>query len=152
HVIEPAATFQRTVKAALKVIEGDPTAFVTFGIRPTHPETGYGYIERGEKLESPDPGIALHKVAQFREQPDRAPAEKFLSEGRFDWNSGIFVWRADAILDALATHRPGLSAALRRVAADLGTENAAETLALEFPRMEKIPIDKAVMEKAPNVR
>ncbi|MBX6314661.1 MAG: mannose-1-phosphate guanylyltransferase [Isosphaeraceae bacterium] len=151
HVIEPRDQFVRTVRAAVLVIEEDPTAFVTFGIKPTRPETGYGYIERGELLGRPE-GIALHEVIQFREKPDRATAERFLAEGRFAWNSGIFVWRAKAILEALAAHRPGLAAALGRVANTLGTPMERATLDLEFPRMEKIPIDKAVMEKAANVR
>ncbi len=151
HVIMPPATFRKTVEAAFDVIEADPSAFVTFGVTPTRPETGYGYIERGELLGHPG-GIAMHRVAQFREKPDRLTAERFLAEGRFAWNAGIFLWKAKAILDALALHRPGLSAALRRVANTLGTPAEAATIALEFPRMERIPIDKAVMEKADNVR
>jgi mannose-1-phosphate guanylyltransferase len=151
HVIEPADKFLLTVRAAVSVIERDPGAFVTFGIKPTRPETGYGYIERGEILGSPE-GIALHRVVQFREKPDRETAEQFLADGRFAWNSGIFVWRARAILDALSVHRPGLSAAIGRVAKALGTPAESETIAREYPQMEKIPIDKAVMEKAPNVR
>jgi mannose-1-phosphate guanylyltransferase len=151
HVIRPAEAFLRTVRAALATIEADRSAFVTFGIKPTRPETGYGYIERGEPLGTPE-GIPLHKVVQFREKPDRPTAERFLASGNFAWNSGIFVWRARAILDALAKHRPELAAALDRVAATLGTPAEAETIAREYPKMERIPIDKAVMEKAPNVR
>jgi mannose-1-phosphate guanylyltransferase len=151
HVIEPGALFRKTARAAVTVIDGDPTAFVTFGIRPTRPETGYGYIERGESLGDVD-GIALHRVAQFREKPDRATAERFLAEGRFAWNSGIFLWRARAILDALAEHRPALAAALDRVGAALGTPIEAETIVREYPKMQRVPIDKAVMEKARNVR
>ncbi len=151
HVIRPDAVFQRTAKAALSVIDSDPSAFVTFGVVPTRPEIGYGYIERGEKLGEPE-GIGRYKVAQFREKPDRSTAEKFLEDGRFFWNAGIFVWKASAVLDALAKHRPGLSAALERVAETIGTPAAAATLAMEFPRMEKIPIDKAVMEKYHNVQ
>ncbi len=151
HVIRPAEKFQATVRAALAVIDADPTAFVTFGIKPTRPETGYGYIERGEALGSPG-GIALHEVVQFREKPDRATAERFVADGRFAWNSGIFVWRARAILGALATHRPGLAEALGRIGRALGTPGEAEVIAREYPALEKVPIDKAVMEKAPNVR
>src|SRR5438067_1082523 len=120
HVIEPGELFRKTARAAVAVIDADPTAFVTFGIRPTRPETGYGYIERGESLGAID-GIALHRVAQFREKPDRATAERFLAEGRFAWNSGIFLWRARAILDALAQHRPALAEALERIGKALGT-------------------------------
>lgn len=151
HVIEPREQFLRTVRAAVAVIEAEPSAFVTFGITPTRPETGYGYIERGEKLGSPE-GIPLYRVAQFREKPDRATAEQFVAAGRFAWNSGIFVWRASAILEALRTHRPKLAEAIDRVARALGTPAEAETIAREYPLMEKVPIDKAVMEKAPNVR
>jgi mannose-1-phosphate guanylyltransferase len=151
HVIRPGETFRKTVRAAVSVIESDPTAFVTFGVTPTRPEIGYGYIERAEKLGEPE-GIALYKVKQFREKPDRPTAERFLAEGTFAWNAGIFVWRARAVLDALAEYRPGLAAAIGRVAETFGTQAAAATLGLEFPRMEKIPIDKAVMEKYPNVR
>jgi len=151
HVIRPEKKFLATVTAAVEVIDADPSAFVTFGIRPTRPETGYGYIERGEALGSPH-GIALHQVVQFREKPDRDTAEQFLAEGRFAWNSGIFVWRAQAILDALKLHRPNLYAALDRVGQSLGTPQEAEVIAREYPAMEKVPIDKAVMEKAGNVR
>lgn len=151
HVIEPPQKFQATVRAAVSVIDQDPTAFVTFGIKPTHPETGYGYIERGEAL-TPIDGIALHRVVQFREKPDYATAQTFVKEGRFAWNSGIFVWRARAILDALKAHRPGLAEAIERVGQSLGTADEEATIAREYPNMEKVPIDKAVMEKATNVR
>lgn len=151
HVIQPAEKFRSTVLAALEVVNEDPTAFVTFGIKPTRPETGYGYIEQGEKLGEPE-GVALHKVVQFREKPDFATAERFVAEGRFVWNAGIFVWRAKAILDALKEHRPVLAEGLARVAPCLGTPQEAEAIAREYPSLEKVPIDKAVMEKAPNVR
>jgi mannose-1-phosphate guanylyltransferase len=151
HVIEPAEKFQRTVRAAVQVIDANPTALITFAIKPTRPETGYGYIERGEKLGEPE-GIPLYQVKQFREKPDRATAEEFLASGRFAWNSGIFLWRARAILDALAQYRPALATALKRLRPALGTPAEAEAIAREYPNLEKVPIDKAVMEKAPNVR
>ena len=151
HVIEPGALFRKTARAAVAIIDADPAVFVTFGIKPTRPETGYGYIERGESLGAID-GIAQNRVIQFREKPERATAETFLAEGRFAWNSGIFVWRARAILAALADHRPNLAAALDRVGAALGTAAEAETIAREYPQMERVPIDKAVMEHARNVR
>ena len=150
HVVEPAETFRKTVAVAASLIEDDPTRFVTMGIRPTRPETGYGYIEAGDLLETRE-GIAVRQVVQFREKPDRPTAEEFLAQGRFAWNSGVFVWKARAILDALHTHRPGLAAAVERVASAAGTPQAEEVLRREYPRMERIPIDKAVMEKADNV-
>ncbi|WP_169973218.1 mannose-1-phosphate guanylyltransferase [Tautonia rosea] len=151
HVIEPAEAFHATVRAAASVVNDDPTAFVTFGIAPDRPETGYGYIERAEELGRPE-GIPLYRVQRFREKPDRATAEQFLSTGRFVWNAGIFIWRARAVLDALNRHRPVLADSISRVAATLGTPAFQEVLGREYPEMEKIPIDKAVMEHAENVR
>jgi len=151
HVIEPAAVFLATVQAASSVIENDPTALITFGIKPTRPETGYGYIERGELLETRE-GIAVNRVVQFREKPDRATAESFVAAGNFAWNSGIFLWKARTILEELERHRPQLAAALARVGDALGTPAERDVIALEYPRMERAPIDKAVMEKAANVR
>ncbi len=151
HVIEPAEAFRATVLAAASVVDDDPGALVTFGITPTHPETGYGYIERGE-LQETRAGIPVHRVIQFREKPDKASAEQFVAAGNFAWNAGIFVWRARTILDELKTHRPGLATALEPIFSALGTPAEAETLARLFPSLERVPIDKAVMENAANVR
>jgi mannose-1-phosphate guanylyltransferase len=151
HVVEPTAAFLATVRTAASVIEDDPTTLVTFGIKPTRPETGYGYIERGELLETRD-GIAVNRVVQFREKPDLATAETFLAAGNFAWNSGIFLWKARTILDELQRHRPQLATALARIGDALGTPAERDVIAFEYPRMERAPIDKAVMEKAANVR
>jgi mannose-1-phosphate guanylyltransferase len=151
HVIEPAEAFQQTVQAAVSVVDDDPTALVTFGIKPTHAETGYGYIERGEPLETRR-GIPVYRVLQFREKPDRPTALRFLAAGNFAWNSGIFVWRARRILDELGAHRPELARSLEPIIQAVDTPAELETLARLFPRIERVPIDKAVMEHAVNVR
>jgi mannose-1-phosphate guanylyltransferase len=151
HVIEPPEAFHATVQAAASVVDQDPGALVTFGIKPTHPETGYGYIERGPLLETRG-GIPVYEVVQFREKPDRATAEAFLAAGNFAWNAGIFVWRAHTILDELKAHRPNLALALEPIFQSLGMPEEAETLARLFPSLERIPIDKAVMERAARVR
>jgi mannose-1-phosphate guanylyltransferase len=151
HVIEPPAAFLATVQAAVSVVDQDPGALVTFGIKPTHPETGFGYIERGPLLETRG-GIPVFQVIQFREKPDRATAQAFLAAGNFVWNAGIFVWRAQTILDELKAHRPDLALALEPIFESLGTPEQAETLARLFPSLERIPIDKAVMERASRVR
>ncbi len=152
HVIEPPEAFRATVEAAVSVIDQDPAALITFGIKPTHPETGYGYIERGALLETTRGGIPVYEVIQFREKPDRATAEAFLAAGTFAWNAGIFVWRAQTILDELKTHRPNLALALEPIFQALGTSQEAEVLARHFPSLERVPIDKAVMEHALRVR
>jgi mannose-1-phosphate guanylyltransferase len=151
HVIEPPEAFRTTVLAAVSVVDQDPGALVTFGIKPTHPETGYGYIERGPLLDTQG-GIPVYEVVQFREKPDRPTAEQFLAAGNFAWNAGIFVWRAQTILDELRAHRPNLALALQPILQSLGTPVEAETLTRHFPALERIPIDKAVMERARRVR
>jgi mannose-1-phosphate guanylyltransferase len=152
HVIEPPESFRATVEAAVALVDQDPLALVTFGVKPTHPETGYGYIERGPLLEKTRGGIPLYEVVQFREKPDRATAEAFLAAGTFFWNAGIFVWRAQTILDELKAHRPDLALALEPIFQALGTSEEAETLTRHFPSLERVPIDKAVMEHSRRVR
>lgn len=151
HVIRPDEVFLRTVKAAVSVVEAAPESLVTFGVKPTRPETGYGYIERGELLETRD-GVAVNRVVQFREKPDRDTAERFLASGNFAWNAGIFLWKARTILGEIRRHKPLLGAALARVGAAWGTAAGPDVLAAEFPEMERTPIDKAVMEKAADVK
>jgi mannose-1-phosphate guanylyltransferase len=151
HVIEPVDAFQASVRAAVDVVEHDPGALVTFGITPDRPETGYGYIERGPLVEERR-GIAVYRVTRFREKPDRPTAEAFLAAGDFLWNSGIFVWRAGTILDQIRQHRPKLGEGLQPILAALGTPDEPEALARHFPKLERVPIDKAVMEHAPEVR
>ncbi len=151
HVIEPPEAFRATVEAATSVVDDDPSTLVTFGIKPTHPETGYGYIERGPLLETRG-GIPVFEVIQFREKPDRPTAEAFLAQGNFAWNAGIFVWRAQTILNELKSHRPNLALALEPIFQSIGTTQEAQTLARLFPALERIPIDKAVMERARRVR
>jgi mannose-1-phosphate guanylyltransferase len=151
HVIEPAEAFRTTVAAAVSVVDRDPAALVTFGITPTRPETGYGYIERGRLLETHG-AIPVYEVTRFREKPDRPTAEAFLAAGNFVWNAGIFVWRAQTILEELKAHRPALAAALEPIFAALGTPQETDTLFKLFPALERIPIDKAVMERASRVR
>ncbi len=151
HVIEPVEAFQTSVRAAVSIIDDDPSCLITFGITPDRPETGYGYIERGELLEHRE-GIGVFRVVQFREKPERATAERFLAAGNFLWNSGIFVWRARTILDELREHRPNLAAGLEPILRSLGSPEEAESLSRLFPQLERVPIDKAVMEHARNVR
>jgi mannose-1-phosphate guanylyltransferase len=151
HVITPATAFRATVQAACELVDLDPRVLVTFGIKPTRPETGYGYIERGAQIETRG-GIPVYSVLQFREKPDSATAEQFLAAGNFAWNSGIFVWRARTILSELRSHRPNLAEGLDPILRAIGTPEESETLARLFPKLERIPIDKAVMEHASHVR
>ena len=105
HHIADVAAFQAAAGAAARLAEDD--WLVSFGIEPTAPETGFGYIRRGAPLEG---GF---QVERFVEKPDRETAEKFLGEGNYSWNGGIFVFKASTFLEELARHRPGIGEAVR---------------------------------------
>ncbi len=150
HVIEPVAEFQRAVHAAAQFAEEFPNALLTFGIPPTYPATGYGYIQRGPR-QGERQGVVINKVQAFKEKPDPDTAETFLASGDFYWNSGIFVWKAATILNELRKNRPALSAAIDRIAAAWPTPKRDEVFRHEYENLEKISIDFAVMEKAPEV-
>jgi mannose-1-phosphate guanylyltransferase len=142
HVIEPAASFRRTLAAAAEAASSED-CLVTLGIQPDHPATGYGYIEVGAALGERD-GIPVREVARFVEKPDLETAVEFLASGRFLWNAGIFVWSTPAILAALARHAPDVHEPLAAA--------GESELARAYARVPRRPIDVAVLEKADNVR
>jgi mannose-1-phosphate guanylyltransferase len=151
HVIEPVREFERAALAAEQFVRERPDALFTFGIPPSYPATGYGYIQRGEAAGQRN-GISLHAVRAFREKPDSELAERFLASGEYCWNSGIFVWKATAIQNELRRQRPVLQAAIDRIAAAWDTSQQADVFAREYQSIEKISIDYAVMEHAREVR
>jgi mannose-1-phosphate guanylyltransferase len=150
HVIEPVQEFRRAVHVAQQMAVEHRRALVTFGIPPTFPATGYGYIHRGPELTSRQ-GITVFRVEGFREKPNHELAEQFLKSGQYLWNSGIFVWRAAAILDALNQQQPGLALAADRIAAAWDTPRRQEVLRREYEELDRLSIDFAVMEHAPEV-
>jgi mannose-1-phosphate guanylyltransferase len=150
HVIEPAQEFRRAVHVAEQMTQEYPSALITFGITPTYPATGYGYIHRGAEVARRQ-GIAVYRVNAFREKPSGELAERFVASGDYFWNSGIFVWKAATILDALRQRQPDLHAAVQRIADAWGTLDEARVLQREYEALEKISIDYAVMESAENV-
>jgi mannose-1-phosphate guanylyltransferase len=143
HIAEPAA-FERVLARAVEAARsGD---MVTVGIRPTRPETGYGYVELGEELA---PGV--QRARRFVEKPDELRARQFLASGRFLWNSGMFFFRADELLGMVRLHLPGLGDTLRQYdqAAQRGEELAL--VARTYAELPDISIDHGVMEKAARV-
>jgi mannose-1-phosphate guanylyltransferase len=144
HLVRDEEAFRAAVRAAAAAArEG---ALVTIGIAPTAPETGYGYIRRGEPL-----GGDAYRVEQFKEKPSRAVAEEYLASGQYLWNAGMFVWRTAALLDELARQLPELHAGLLRIAADWDTPRQEETLGAVWPTLPKITIDHGIMEGARRV-
>jgi len=144
HVIRPVERFAAALRTAYDLLAVRPSALVTLGVTPTSPATGFGYVQRGAATEVP--GAA--EAASFREKPDLATAEAYLASGEYLWNSGMFVWRARTVLDALAKHLPESFEGLERiVAAPAGPQRDA-VLAEVFPTLPKISVDYAVLEPA----
>ncbi len=150
HVIEPVQEFRRAVHVAEQMAEEHPTALITFGIPPTYPATGYGYIQRG-LLAAHRQGIGVYQVEGFREKPSADLAERFVFSGEYFWNSGIFVWMAATILDALRLRQPKLHAAVERIAAAWDGSDREAVLQREYEGLDRISIDYAVMEHAEQV-
>jgi len=148
HVIEPIDAFQKALRTAFEVVREDPAALVTFGISPTHGHTGLGYIHRGEALRLATPVQGAYRVLAFKEKPDKPTADRYVESGRYYWNSGMFVWRADTVLNELRLHLPVAYAGLQRIGEAWGTPRQAEVLAQVYPELPKISIDYAVMEPA----
>lgn len=144
--IEDEAAFVADLERAFEVAAREPL-LVTFGIKPTSPETSFGYVKRGAKLAE-----RLYRVAQFTEKPGLASAQEWLASGDYAWNAGIFVWKKRAFMDALAVGRPGIAAAFTGLSFAAGQERAFEALLAErFPAVEPVSVDYAVLEVAPNV-
>lgn len=140
HVIADPAQYHATLSRGIEIAAAGEN-IVVLGIRPTRPETGYGYIEAG----APDNDGSL-RVRRFTEKPDLDAARQFLDAGNYFWNSGMFLWRADTLATALREHLPKTAPLLEKIAAAYGTRKFAETLRKLYPKCESISIDYAVLE------
>jgi mannose-1-phosphate guanylyltransferase len=147
HVIRPVQRFCEAVRTACEAVEKRPTALLTFGIRPTWPHTGLGYIHCG-----PDGTSGVYQVLGFKEKPDHRTARQYIDSGQYYWNSGMFVWTVRGIQQALAEFLPDSRQKLgvvRRAVRE--GRNYGEELKGIYPTLEKISIDYAVMEHAREV-
>ena len=180
HVIEAQDRFTAALRRAIEIAAAGPN-MVVMGIRPTRPETGYGYIEVTEtaaaangsaevtstaplvvkqarralrktaKAAVETPGTAESapealQVRRFREKPDRETAEEFLHSGNFYWNSGMFVWSAQTVIDAMHEHLPNTATILERISQAWGTAKFATTFAKLYPKCDNISVDYALIE------
>jgi len=145
HVIRPVDRFQEIVGKAYALVEQHPETLVTFCIAPTGPAPGYGYLELGEPF-----GAAARRVCEFREKPDLETARRYVEAGpdRFLWNSGMFVWRADTLMDCIRRYAPANHAGLTRIADAWETPDRRAVLDEVFPDLARISVDYAVMEPA----
>src|SRR5437867_1927769 len=145
---------QRAFVALLPVAAGlaRQSVLVTLGVVPDRPETGYGYIRRGASVAAyraslPD-GQEAYLVEQFVEKPDVRTAQQYLASSAYYWNAGIFLWQASTILEEIAVFLPALYQGLEEIARRLDSDNAADTLAAVYPRLESVSIDSGVLEKS----
>jgi len=147
HVIRPVSVFAEAVRRATDAAQADPTSLLTFGIRPTWPHPGLGYIQCDEPVAD-----GVHSVQGFTEKPDHHTARRYVESGKYFWNSGMFVWKVSAILSALRKHLPASMEKLDPIA-DAVRQGADPTEIIDrvYPELEKISIDYAVMEKADSV-
>ncbi|MGH7790543.1 MAG: mannose-1-phosphate guanylyltransferase [Candidatus Binatia bacterium] len=144
HVIADAAGFRRSLDTAFDIAASE-RSLVTFGIPPTAPETGFGYIEVGAAVRRRPPRV--YWATRFVEKPDAATAESFAASGRHLWNSGMFVWRADVFLAAVRQHAPRIARVMDGFAQRGGMAAARRA----YARLPALPVDVAVMERAERV-
>ena len=144
--------FASQLTAAFRFAAGEvpgmpANALLTFGVKPTFPSTGFGYLELGEDLVSAGPDGVLRRVRRFVEKPDEATALRYVESGDFAWNAGMFMWRAEAFLSEADRHAPELAAFIRAFPAT----GAVAYIKERFPLLPKISVDYALMEKAASV-
>ncbi len=149
HLIENEEDFRSALVDAAEVA-AQGACLITFGIVPDRPETGYGYIRLGPAVRKVG-SRTVYRVDYFVEKPDRHTAEQYVASGEFLWNSGMFIWRADAIIRAFEAHLPAVSRALEHAYPTLNTPDEPAAIARLYAELDPISIDYGIMEKAPNV-
>ena len=150
HIIEPVENFRQTMSCAFDLASTSPETLITFGLKPTWPHTGLGYIQTGAALECGGDCQAYH-VESFKEKPTSELAKQYCDSGQYYWNSGMFVWQARTILDQLKRFLPDSYAGFEQIAQSWGSDQGPEIFERVFPALRKISIDYAVMEKAQHV-
>lgn len=153
HLIEPREKFQQLIDLGYRMVEADPSRLVTFSIKPTYPATGFGYVERGMPIDevSGAKGLAF-RVARFVEKPDLPRATAYVQSGVFGWNSGMFVWKASTVMEALKRFKPESYEGLKRIQEAWGTDRQKQVLDEVYPTLPRISVDYAVMEPATKLK
>jgi mannose-1-phosphate guanylyltransferase len=140
QVIRDQDAFRKVLKQGIEIAASGEN-IVVLGIKPNRPETGYGYIESGDFAAN-----GAQRVRRFTEKPNAEKAAEFLRAGNFFWNSGMFLWSARTLTNALREHLPQTATILEKIAATYGTNKFAATLRKLYPKCENISIDYAVLE------
>lgn len=145
HWIEDESLFLEHLKQSFMFCKNND-ALMTLGIHPTHPNTGYGYIEFDKNDSN-----TIKKVKQFREKPNFETAQKFVNSGNFLWNAGIFVWSVQSIINSFSIHQPEMFSLFKKGEKWYNTEGEKQFIEENYPKAENISIDYAILEKAQNV-
>ncbi|CAN5294484.1 mannose-1-phosphate guanylyltransferase [soil metagenome] len=149
HVITNPEGFTRVMKAALEVA-AEKKYLVTVGIRPTRPETGFGYIKIGDSLKKLEGNLALFKVDGFTEKPDATTAQAFLSTGKYFWNANMYVWSSQSLIEAFEKYQPEIYGLTKKLMG-LNPEAFHAELPAIYAEVKAISIDYAISEKAENL-
>lgn len=146
HIIKDEDNFRNTLLSAAK-FANESKGLLTIGINPSRPETGYGYIQINDNKVSDN----IFKVYSFAEKPNYATAVRFLESGDFLWNSGMFIWRVDTILEEMKMLMPDLYNGLIKISESLSKSNFKEVLTNVYSQLKKVSIDYGIMEKSSKV-
>lgn len=149
HIVMNVKEFQRVINSSLKFTDKSDT-ILTLGMTPNRPETGYGYIEADVSSPSIN-NQEIYRVDSFREKPDLKTAERYLKKNSFFWNSGVFIWNVNTIVNALRIYQPSISNIFERMLPYYNTNKEQEMINEQFPLCESISIDYAIMEKADEI-
>ena len=139
------AEFQRVINSAMN-FTADSDAILTLGMKPTRPETGYGYIEADLSVPS-TANKEVFRVYSFKEKPDLETARRYIQKNNFFWNAGIFVWNVNTVVNALRVYQPAISKVFERLLPYYYTDKEQEMIDRNFPLCENISVDYAIMEK-----
>jgi mannose-1-phosphate guanylyltransferase len=148
HIIENVEYFQKLLKTAYKVAAKG--YLVTLGIEPTYAATGYGYIQRGKRLDDIQ-GQSVYQVERFKEKPDLTTAQAMIDQGDHDWNSGMFVWKVDRIQSEIHRLIPDLADSLVKIKDKWATDQRSTIIKSLWPQIKPQTIDYGIMERAENV-
>lgn len=149
HIVMNTTEFQRIIKSAL-TFAAETDGIVTLGMKPTRPETGYGYIQ-ADLAERSARNKEIFRVEKFREKPDLETAKKYISYNYFFWNAGIFVWNVNTIVNAFRMYQPALNRIFESMIDDYGTEREQAIINERYAECENISVDYAIMENADEI-
>ena len=149
HLVTDVMEFQRVVKSSLKFVS-DSDAILTIGIKPTRPETGFGYIEAALGSSSLS-NKEIFRVDSFKEKPDLDTAKAYIGKKNFYWNSGVFIWNVQTVINAFRIYQPQIAQIFESMLPVYGTDEEQSLLAEKFPYCRNISVDYAILEHADEV-